>query len=124
MGRTIEELRKENFRMGEELTSAIRLCEESLLSRECISYYKHVVQDLVGIAYYLHLYLTRARERTLKLFKPFLNYYLAIHPALAPAPRTAARKFKAAVYAVVAVGRMRRERGRGRGVEWYAGAAG
>jgi hypothetical protein len=110
--------------MSEELSSAIRLCEENLVNRECISYYKYVVQDLVGIAYYLHLHLTRARERTLKLYKPFLSYFLAIHPALAPTPNSPLRRFRAAVHAVIAMARMRRERGKGRGLEWYAGAAG
>lgn len=122
MGRTIEELRKENFRLGEELASAIKLCEENLLSRECITYYKYVVADLVAIACYLHLHLMRSRERTLKLFKPFITYYLTIHPALAPNRRPIS-KLRGAVWAVVAALRMRRERGRGKGLEWYAHSA-
>lgn len=85
-----------------------------------------MVQDLVGIAYYLHLHLMRSRERTMKLFKPFISYYLAIHPTLAP--NTASKhknssRFKIAVYVVVAIIRMRRERGRGKGLEWYAQSA-
>lgn len=116
MGRTMEELRKENSRMSEELSSAIRLCEENLMSRECISYYKYVVQDLVVIAYYLHLHLTRSRERTLKLYKPFIAYFLAIHPTLATTPAKPIRKFRAAAHAVIAMVRMRRERGKGRGL--------
>ena len=125
MGRTIEELRKENFRLGSELGEAIRLCEENLVGRECVSYYKYVVLDLVALAHYLHLHLARARERTLKLYRPFLSYYLAIHPALAAPPPSPLRRLRAAVQAVVAVGRMRRERGRAAGgLEWYGWAAG
>jgi hypothetical protein len=74
------------------------------------------VQDLVGIAFYLHLHLTRGRERTMKLFKPFINYYLAIHPSLVPANKKKGKmsKFRSAVYVVVAVKRMMRERGKGK----------
>lgn len=86
------------------------------MNRECISYYKYVVQDLVGIVYYLHLHLTRSRERTLKLYKPFITYFLVIHTSLAPTPVRSIRKFRAAVHAVIAMGRMRRERGKGRGL--------
>lgn len=86
------------------------------MNRECISYYKYVVQDLVGIVYYLHLHIMRARERTLKLYRPFIAYFLAIHPSLAPTPTRPIRKFKAAVHAVIAMGRIRRERGKGRGL--------
>ena len=79
------------------------------MGRECVSYFKYVVQDLVGIIYYLHLHLIRSHERTLKLYQPFLNYYIAIHPAITHKDyKRPINRFRTAVYAVIAMGRMRR----------------
>jgi hypothetical protein len=124
MNRTIEELRRENTSLGVEMGSTLKLCEGSLLNRECITHYKYVVQDLVGVIYFLHLHLMRHRERSMKLFKPFVNYYLSIHPLLQSAEpkskRRRPRKLRSVVYVLVALFRMRKERGRGKGLEWYA----
>ena len=79
------------------------------MSRECVSYFKYVIQDLVGIVYYMHLQLIRSHERTLKLFQPFLNYYLAIHAAITHKNvKKPINRFRTAVYAVIAMGRMRK----------------
>lgn len=89
----------------------MRMCEGNLLSRECVSHYKYVVQELVTVIYYLHLHLIRSRERSLKLFKPFINYYLTLHPKLALSRnkyKNPIIRFRAAVCVLVAIFRMRK----------------
>jgi hypothetical protein len=80
---------------------------------------------MVTVVFYMHLLLVRFRERTRKLYAPFIQYYFVVHQVIAPAtPRESIRRrFKAGVYVLIALRRMRKETGGGRGLEWYACAA-
>ena len=99
--------------------SALKLCEENILNRECIGHYKYILQDMLGALYYMHLLLLRQRERSIKLYMPFIAYYFAIHPTIkcqfkkGKSPRA---KLRTSVWMVIAILRMKREVGRGKGL--------
>lgn len=48
-----------------------------------------------------------------------------VHPAITPSrsKKLLLRKFKAGVYILIAIQRMRREGGKGRGLDWYSSCA-
>ena len=68
------------------------------------------LQDLIEIIFYLHLLLLRQKERSNKIYLPFIKYFLAIHPSLehsSPRKPKALHKFRIAVHMIVAITRMK-----------------
>jgi len=106
------------------MSGALKLCEENMWSRECVNKYKYMLQDLVGVCYYLYLLLIRQREKVRKIYYPFINYFLTIHPSIRHIKTSKLLlKFRAAVHVLVALQRMKKDGGKGKGIEWHASCA-
>ena len=80
------------------------------MGKETIAYYKYILQDLIAVIYYLHLLLLRNKEKSNKVYLPFVKYFLAIHPSLSQSSTRNPKytnKFKTVVHVIIATIRMK-----------------